>query len=1183
MNAILKVTTKVLLLLIYTLVVNISLANSNPCGIKAQFTNQKDTIVTGNLFQANFENISTGATSIKWLYNGLQQFYGPTQPSNFNFSINTTNAVGIHKIQLVISNGICFDTATAIVILTGTLPPVTLKNFTTSLSVFSKNYNETFDHIITDFIRSDSNNYIISGSFTTYLNGDRLPPVGYLMKISDSACIKWTKILEGNSNVSALKSCKNGDILAIANWGQQSSKPGLIKLSSDGQIKWSLTLSNLARPNEASPLSVIAEDENENIIIAGNTNNYSTIGKYNTEQKVIKVDKNGIIVWSKIFRKKYINPNGTGIISKHILTVGNDIYLSGIFNIDGSPRLESFIAKLDGSNGNEIWSKQFSGITSENFLLTDLHWTGDKLLANFNMYSVSGGTTVIPIYSYINTDGNLLQSHQINITDFKMIGPFSFKILPIPGGGLYYSFYGNEQLPVQPGFIYYSFFAKISATNNIDWQWKFGNYTRDYYTHIALGKDSSLLALGSGLVSVYKFFPTQNILYTKFENNGTLSNPCNFTKSNYTTQPITIGSNTFSWQEDSTVTYFKTNNKEASLGNINAIKKWLCPSYIDSCSYISIEGETKICDLSKNYTYKIQSLGTCNFQVIKPTEITLINTTDTSITVSFNVPGNYTIKVEKMNGCSPIFDIITVNAKPQIYSINLGPDTAVCNGSRIKLNAGKQFLKYMWQDGSSDSILYVTTPGKYYVTVIDSCNRALSDTINVTQASTAHIDYMPDIALCSGDSAVLQAKMGYTNYTWIQKDYSSFLDTARLKIKPPISYTYIVTAVDANGCVINDSAKITVNELPKTFLPKDTTLCEGTSLLLNTSPNFKNYLWSTGVTLPAITITKNGKYWLTVEGQNGCKQRDTTNVSFQPIPKFSLGKDTTLCENNTYLLKTDSTGTYLWQDGSSQNSLLVASPGVYWLTINRGSCVFSDTVIISYQKNPKLVFPNDTILCDNRTLFLNPTPAGTIATYEWQDGSNKSSYTITKPGRYSVLVKAVGCYSTDTVLVDYQPTPQVSTKDLTKCIEDTLLFDAFTKGASYLWQDLSKGPTFTITQPGTYRCEVTNFCGTALNTLQVTNIICSCDIIAPNIFSPNGDGINDIFKISTGCQLSFFDMQVFNRNGQIVFKSSDISNEWNGTMNGKSLPVGTYYYIIKVKGQFDQTVKQKTGSITLLK
>jgi gliding motility-associated-like protein len=99
----------------------------------------------------------------------------------------------------------------------------------------------------------------------------------------------------------------------------------------------------------------------------------------------------------------------------------------------------------------------------------------------------------------------------------------------------------------------------------------------------------------------------------------------------------------------------------------------------------------------------------------------------------------------------------------------------------------------------------------------------------------------------------------------------------------------------------------------------------------------------------------------------------------------------------------------------------------------------------------------------------------------------------------------------------------------------------------------------------------------------VTDLNCDCRLQVPNAFSPNGDGINDDFRPVTNCTPIYYHLSVFDRDGQLLFESYTASSYWNGTFKGKNVPVGTYYYFLKVKGLNDTDFRQQAGSVTVLK
>ena len=89
-------------------------------------------------------------------------------------------------------------------------------------------------------------------------------------------------------------------------------------------------------------------------------------------------------------------------------------------------------------------------------------------------------------------------------------------------------------------------------------------------------------------------------------------------------------------------------------------------------------------------------------------------------------------------------------------------------------------------------------------------------------------------------------------------------------------------------------------------------------------------------------------------------------------------------------------------------------------------------------------------------------------------------------------------------------------------------------------------------------------------------------LYSPNAFSPDGDGINDLFKIS-GQGMNDFQIEIFNRWGQMVYKSIDLSNGWDGTFKGKNLPTGTYVYKIKTSKYGVEQKLVKSGTVALVR
>ncbi len=228
---------------------------------------------------------------------------------------------------------------------------------------------------------------------------------------------------------------------------------------------------------------------------------------------------------------------------------------------------------------------------------------------------------------------------------------------------------------------------------------------------------------------------------------------------------------------------------------------------------------------------------------------------------------------------------------------------------------------------------------------------------------------------------------------------------------------------------------------------------------------------------------------------------------------------------------------------------------------------------------------NDTTLCEGETLVLNPNMPNAI--YKWQDSSHVATYTVTKAGTYWVRAyfPDYGITTSDTIIINYLPLPIINLgSDYKLCQGDTITLNATINKGSYLWQDGSTSPISKITQLGYYWVKVTDTTTKCSSTDNINVTYSNCNPInIPNSFTPNGDGLNDEFKIVTLAEFSEFKMIIYNRWGELLFESTDKNKGWDGTFKGKFVPYGVYVYL--VTGIIKDTNEQikRNGTVTLLR
>jgi gliding motility-associated-like protein len=245
------------------------------------------------------------------------------------------------------------------------------------------------------------------------------------------------------------------------------------------------------------------------------------------------------------------------------------------------------------------------------------------------------------------------------------------------------------------------------------------------------------------------------------------------------------------------------------------------------------------------------------------------------------------------------------------------------------------------------------------------------------------------------------------------------------------------------------------------------------------------------------------------------------------------------------------------------------------------------TATVKVSAPPTVDLGNDVTICSGKTTMLD-AGAG-FALYQWSNGSSERQQAVDKPGKYKVIATdANGCIMSDSVNVAVAPSPKVYLgRDTSLCEGELLRLDAGpnTDTLQYLWSD---GTTYyykiaSATDFPRVSVIVTNLSGCSGSD---SIAILPCDIRKyfdhiQNTITPNGDGKNDTWVVSLLDLYPNAQVQIYDRWGQIVFQSNHglPSGGWDGTWNGRPLPMDSYYYIIdlKVNGA------KFTGTITIVR
>lgn len=314
-------------------------------------------------------------------------------------------------------------------------------------------------------------------------------------------------------------------------------------------------------------------------------------------------------------------------------------------------------------------------------------------------------------------------------------------------------------------------------------------------------------------------------------------------------------------------------------------------------------------------------------------------------------------------------------------------------------------------------------------------------------------------------------------------------------------------------------------------------------------------------------------------------------------PNNEIVSDTTICEGIP--LKLDFSildGTYLWQDGTDSPTYTISIPGTYSVKVSN-QCD-SETYEINVKTRncicdtaiPINVMAYDTVICQREPLIIDvSTPEGE---YLWDDDSTNPLRTVSTAGTYAVEITN-GCdtesfeYNVQTrnCVCDTAVPIAVTGYDTLICVGDEIIIDASTSGGIFMWDDGSSFPKRSVKEFGAYSVKITNGCDTENIEFNVGERECLCELSYPNVFTPNGDAMNDVFEVTASSEVSKYSLQIFQRTGDMVFQSDDPGNSWTGDFKVNELPSGVYFWQAKINCLINNEPIEKTyrGSVTLIR
>lgn len=603
-----------------------------------------------------------------------------------------------------------------------------------------------------------------------------------------------------------------------------------------------------------------------------------------------------------------------------------------------------------------------------------------------------------------------------------------------------------------------------------------------------------------------------------------------------------------------------------------------------------------------------------------------------------SVDAGYIVTVTDRYNCS-VKDTLEVTAKP-VPSVYVS-DTLICSGesTSIQLSSDIAGTTFSWtaipvnangaSGGSGNNIAQaLNTAGSVNGSVTYAVTPTLDGCVGTTENAIVTVSALPVLTfspaspdICQNDTVQITVS-GANTYEW---NPSTGLNTTvgnTVDAFPAGSQNYIVTGTNIDGCSGTGVVSVTVHVAQSVNAGTDQEICIGESVILSASPANPGttFAWTGGVTdgssfYPAQT----DQYIVTSTDVNGCVSADSVTVTVHDLPIIDAGQNIYGCENDLITLSASGAGaggTYTWDNNSVLNGVPFVSPvgTTVYTVIGRdlNGCESTDSLLVNIDQIPTpdfystqdgycdpvmATFHNTSVGAQNCTWILDN---GTILT-----GCGTVSSEYNQAGAHGVTLQIEtnnGCpaslYQDSVVIIDAYPIASFNyePQEVSSLNPEVEFTNTSWGASSYIWNfgddgtvSSQESPVYTYPQEtgGTYVVTLTaiseNGCRDTIS--SVVRIAEELIFFVPNTFTPDGNQFNQTFEpvFTSGFDLHNYTLFIYNRWGEVLFESHDVSVGWDGTYGGKMSQQGTYLWRIEVKTILSDERKVYIGSVNLLR
>lgn len=566
--------------------------------------------------------------------------------------------------------------------------------------------------------------------------------------------------------------------------------------------------------------------------------------------------------------------------------------------------------------------------------------------------------------------------------------------------------------------------------------------------------------------------------------------------------------------------------------------------------------------------------------------------------------GDYTLSIGS-GTCDGISDVITVTVSdaPDVVITPNGTFT-ICDGESITLqttNTGD--LQWNFNDepveNETGSTYEANQPGDYTLTVSNGTCEGISNTVTIIESEELSPTVTPTgtIEICDEEDVTLTVDGSYDSYQWYNGT-TPLADEQSPEFVATQSGNYSVLVSQGACAGASEVIAVTVTQMSAPQLAQGFTACMGTTVDLFVPDNYESYQWfqsedaisgQTNNTYSfVLTETVNISVQVTAGNCNALSNEITITAISLPIVSINPSTDVIACEESVLLTATSNTNSYQWLHsgtpiaGATSSTYTVTQDGDYsFISTALGSdCSATSSEITVILDSPLEVVIEASALsaCEGETITLNVT--GSFDSILWFNEETSNSINVTTSGLYSIEVTSGQCTSYDEIEITFNPIPMADAGNdtISDCDNGVVLTGTGTGILS--WQSSSTlfpydDAAIALANPSTTTTYI--LIASIGNCVTMDSVLVEADcnsLYIPNIFTPNGDGVNDFFEVKVR-GASYFHLQIFNRWGEMLFESKDPSRVWNGGKQDYYAPDGVYFWTLDVLDANDAPMLEK--------